>query len=280
MTKDELIRCTAWKDASDKYYGRLTFATSGERVEEYAAQKHRFHVRLSNHQKFWQCHIAPATNRPMDIYLAPGIDPVVSRLAERSYEIFCNLVDAVDELDTVKMGSLEPPRYRRCLNIWRYAGDAIQIFGDLQKLIEADGRHKRAGLAKKLNLNLTLFPDWHANWKEGRDRAAFYRNILAHHGRPWFFFESEDFEDMPYVLRPKYGMPQDMTHGTINRLNTIFKERRERFKFIELPAACQETVDLTVEWLNSAFERVVKTLEFLLNDPIYFRRYRKLWGWP
>jgi len=52
--------------------------------------------------------VAPATNRPEDTYFSDAIDPVISRMAERSYEVYCNIVDAMDELDIViASGSLQ-----------------------------------------------------------------------------------------------------------------------------------------------------------------------------
>jgi hypothetical protein len=86
---------------------------------------HKLNDRLSNVQEFWRYHIAPATNRPEGTRLSDNIRGITSRLAERSYEIYCNVSDALDELAEIKKG-LKPPRYRSCLNVLRFSGDALR----------------------------------------------------------------------------------------------------------------------------------------------------------
>jgi hypothetical protein len=97
-SRQEVLNLQDWNSLKDAYQ-HLNFTSEPfERVEEYGARVHKLNQRLSNVQEFWRYHIAPATNRPEGTHLSDNIRPVTSRLAERSYEIYCNICDALDEL--------------------------------------------------------------------------------------------------------------------------------------------------------------------------------------
>lgn len=281
LRKADLFALSEWTRIKKQYYGQLTFAKSGEMVEEYGVREHRLHERIPFLEEFWRCHVAPATNRPDDTFLSDGIDPVISLIAERSYEVFCNVVDAMDELASVRKGPPVPPRYRSYLNVLRFSGDALQLFSGLVFVIQGSKPYQGNGLATILGNGFKVFDtgEWKSEWNPEREKAIWYRNMLVHHGRPWFFFQAQqEYKSAPFILRAEQCMPDPQTypktHPTWEAQMKMFKSDPSRFT--TLHEACEETVDLTTRWLNRAYQRVVEKLEPLLDNP----NYRKLWGWP
>jgi hypothetical protein len=168
-------------------------------------------------------------------------------MAERSYEIYCNISDALDELAIVNAGKAEPPRYRACLNVFRCAGDGMHLFDDLVKVIgwrdndtyeQNDESFPSIKLSEILQSDLVLFPDWDAEWKNRRRIAVSYRNMLAHHGRPWFNFENDrQYVGKPYVIRPQYCNSSQ----TWVKQRQLFSSPGDRGKFMPLFEACGQS---------------------------------------
>jgi hypothetical protein len=124
-SRPELFQIPDWFTLKQRYQ-RLKFNDPKfERVEEYAVRQHKLDQKLPNLENFWRFHIAPATLRPLDTVFAPNVRQVTSRMAERSYEIFCNISDALDELHLISTEGPKPPRYRSCLNILRSIGERL-----------------------------------------------------------------------------------------------------------------------------------------------------------
>lgn len=269
--KRELYAIDDWKLLKRQFYGGLTFANSGEPYERLGAERHDLGTRLRHLEEFWRCHVAPATNRPDDISLSENIHPLVSRMAETNYEIYCNIVDALEEMAEIRTeNGMQPPRYVRCLNVFRFSGDALQLFGELRMVVDNQVR-------KRIRQSQKAFDDWD-DWKESKTKLQRYRHMLVHHGRPWFFFTGEEHQGPPYILRPEY-----CGYGAQGRESTTWSHQKaeDRFKkndahFQRLDAACQATLDDSIAWLDRAYKRVVSTMEPWLHT----NEYRKLWRWP
>ncbi|MGH7886381.1 MAG: hypothetical protein ACREPG_00825 [Candidatus Binatia bacterium] len=295
-SRQEVLNLQDWNSLKRAYL-HLNFTSEPfERVEEYGASVHKLNERLSNVQEFWRYHIAPATNRPEGTHLSDNIRGVTSRLAERSYEIYCNVSDALDELAEIKKG-LKPPRYRSCLNVLRFSGDALLLFDSLIDIIGV--KTKGQDLANQLTLSklfsensekiikIILFPDWYygENWNAKREQAIAYRNMLVHHGRPWLHFTKGEYTSPPYILRAEHCRLDISKHEDKKEFLTwgkqiqMFRDANHRDKFIRLDRACKHTCDFTILWLNAAYGRIVKTLDKILTErPQRFQRYRKQWG--
>lgn len=283
MIKDrtELFGIKKWADIEAAYYGTLTFLKNGDPAEQCGAKNYHLHRAVPFLEMFWRCHIAPATNRPTNEKLADGVNRAVSLMAERSYEVFGNLLDAHDELASTDL--LHPPRYRRCLNVLLYAGNALQLFTELVQVIEADPRYYgQRGLAAQLygartkgdskTIEIFTWSEWQ-RWKDKRHDAICYRDMLVHHGRPWFFFPPErDFKEEPEILAPKYRS-RTTWHESWSEQLELYKTHRNRFQ--PLTQVCRDTLNLTERLLNEAYQRVVERLAPLLDEP----RYRELWRW-
>ena len=287
---DELAALPDWA-ALKNAYQHLRFDTDpAEAVEKFAVKHHKLNERLPNLETFWRFHIAPATNRTTNTHLRDGIKPVVSRMAERSYEIFCNVSDALDELAIVKNG-LSPPRYRPCLNVLRFTGDALMLFDGLIDSIgrKTQNQYFKAGcVALEIGQDLNLFQDWSYgdhNWQKRRGIAVTHRNMLVHHGRPWLHFLNDDPkpDEVPFILRAEYSRDvdrdDDLAFLTWKRQINKFRVAEQRDKFVPLPEACEIAVDRTIGWLNNAYGRLVEKLDELLRkDFLTFAKYRNLWG--
>ena len=189
--RTKLISISDWNSLKT-VYRRLSFDSPPcEHVEAYGIKTHGLNQKLQNVEEFWRFRVAPATNRPDNTYLLDDVHPVISRIAERSYETFCNISDALDELTIASDGGAKPPRYRPCLNVLRCAGDALQLFNELIRAIgrkegSQDATGRPSSLTKILGIDAVLFPDWETGGWEARRRTAIaYRNMLVHHGRPF-----------------------------------------------------------------------------------------------
>jgi hypothetical protein len=257
-----------WNELKE-FYGRLTFSEHGESYEKYGAEHHALGDRLSYLQEFWRYHVAPATNRPNNIDLSDNIHPLVSRMAETNYEIYCNIVDALEEMREIdENDGMKSPRYVRCLNVLRFTGDALQLFNELRKLIEND-------VCEKIQSSNKVFDDWKP-WAKSKTELQRYRHMLVHHGRPWYFFHGGEHQGKPYVLRPKYCKYRGRESTTWSRQRAEDRFKKNDAEFQRLDEACKATLDGSIEWLNGAYKQVVTTMEpWLLTE-----QYRSLWRWP
>jgi len=288
--RTKLISISDWNSLKT-VYRRLSFDSPPcEHVEAYGIKTHGLNQKLPNVEEFWRFRVAPATNRPDNTYLLDDVHPVISRIAERSYETFCNISDALDELTIASDGGAKPPRYRPCLNVLRCAGDALQLFNELIRAIgrkegSQDATGRPSSLTKILGIDAVLFPDWETGGWEARRRTAIaYRNMLVHHGRPWLNFEGDDFLGTPYVLASQYCIHRRYTKSfeTWSRQRRMFQDPNERKnKFVSLFDACREACDLTISFINDGYGQIVGKLDsLLLQNPNKFGEYRRLWGWP
>lgn len=258
----------SWNELKE-FYGRLTFAEHGESYEKYGAEHHDLGGRLSYLQEFWRCHVAPVTNRPNNIDLSDNIHPLVSRMAETNYEVYCNIVDALEEMQEIgKNDGMKPPRYVRCLNVLRFAGDTLQLFKELRKIIDDDVREKIGGSNK-------VFDNW-APWEKSKTELQRYRHMLVHHGRPWYFFHGHEHRGVPYVLRPEYCKYGGRKSTTWSRQKAEDRFKKNDAEFQRLDEACKATLDGSIAWLDLAYRQVVTAM----GPWLHTEQYRSLWRWP
>jgi hypothetical protein len=293
LLRDRLPQIHHWTGVKRLYSGIHFNSKPFERVEQYGMQEHKLHVRLPNLHRFWRFHVAPATNRRENTLLASTVGHVTSRMAERSYEIYANLCDALDELKIIYTEEPKPPRYRSCLNVLRYTGDTFQLFDELVDVIGTRTSRQRQhtgardNLATILGTDIRLFWDWSTKWRDGRNQAIAYRNMLVHHGRPWLHFDTpqQEFVGYPYILRVEHCA---YAGSKLDRREFLtWAEQTEKFKkpenrenlFIKLPDACAATCEATISWLNDAYGRIVCVLDDKLANPKTFEKYKvHCWG--
>jgi hypothetical protein len=288
-TRRELFEIPDWKTLKSRY-SKLHFIDDPyEAVEAYGVTQHKLDEKLPHLQEFWRYHIAPATLRPKHTHFAPQVRQVTSRMAERSYEIYCNISDAFDELTVIANNGTHAPRYRACLNVLRCVGDAILLLDELVNVIgirhESKTRREtseRATLARILGVDIVLFPNWKDKWEKKREAAIAYRNMLVHHGRPWLHFTGKEFVGFPYVLKIDHCKYEGSKYENPDEFKTwaeqieLFKKHKDRF--ITLPEACRTTCDLAVAFLDDAYANILSHLDAVLSDTDRFAKYRKQWG--
>jgi hypothetical protein len=195
VTRQVLLGITDWHELKD-FYDLLSISHSGEPVEEYGARVHHIvpiddarprRNCLGNLEKFWQYHVAPATNRPDAIGLSENIKPVIALIVMLNYEVYCNIVDALDEFGEVEEDrnkELEEQRMlphmhtRHWLNVLRFAGDAVMLFEGLRSAIASD-EPKEINLANQLAVEIR-FRDGRSGFWHERKKLKTYRNMLVH----------------------------------------------------------------------------------------------------
>jgi len=278
--RDELLDTHTW-DELKTLYKDIHFKTPEfERVEEYGVTTHGLDARLAHLETFWRYHVAPATHRPVHTHLDADVSDVTTRIAQCSYEVYANVVDALDELGVAP----KPPRYRSCLNVLRCMGDACQLFDDLTDVIGQRDRRRDVrtdNLARRLNTSILLFPNWGTpQWAAARMEIADYRHMLVHHGRPWLFFDGKEFESEPIVVKAEYCRvrPGDPNADFLTWRQQQDLFRKERSKFITLRQACADTCNDGIDWLNRAYGELVSTIDRVLQERARFDEYLKLWG--
>jgi hypothetical protein len=287
--RDQIPDAHKWKDLK-ALYRDIHFKTEpSEALEHYAAETYGLgKKRLPQIQEFWRYHVAPATHRKAGTHLAPNIDEIVARIAQRSYEVFANIFDALEELEAIKKQGPQKPRYRSCLNVLRCVGDACQLFDELIAVLGQKSdlyptqRRRERTLASALRTEIYFFKnDWSDYWSTQRKHVADYRHMLVHHGRPWLFFDGEEHVGWPMVLKAEHSRvqghdPKWPKYHTWNEQRKMWE--KDRSKFLPLPEACDKTCEEGITWLNRAYSRVNAKLDTVLADRKNFEEYKLLWG--
>jgi hypothetical protein len=287
--RHELPDIHTWRELQALYKDIHFDTPRYERVEEYGVKTHRLHERLPHLQTFWRYHVAPATHRPFNTHLAADVAEVTTRIAQRSYEVYANICDALDELDLMNEQPPKPPRYRSCLNVLRCVGDACQLFDDLVDVLgnkKGPFRQRRPNgprnLARLLGVDIFFFRDWdQPQWSTARMHIADYRHMLVHHGRPWLFFNGDEFVGEPLVLMARHcrvpgSDPKEPEYLTWSQQRKMFGT--DPSNFIELRKASERTCNAGITWLNRAYERLVLTLDGVLSNRDNFDQYKGYWG--
>ena len=291
LLRHELPDIHSWRDLQ-ALYRDINFDTPRyEAMEEYGVRQHKLHQRLPNLQTFWRYHVAPATHRQRDTHLAANVHEVTTRVAQRSYEVYANICDALDELEIIVQHGAKPPRYRSCLNVLRCVGDAFLLFDELVHVLGTrtgpDRQTRNLGtpnLATLLHVDLFFFRDWDRSlWSTTRTNIADYRHMLVHHGRPWLFFAGDEFVGDPLVLKAQHCRVPGCDLRNPQYLSWTQQQklfRTDRSQFIHLSDACKQTCDAGITWLNRGYDRIVSIMNGVLSERDNFEEYKNLWGHP
>lgn len=258
-----------WTSAKP-FYDALTLATDGDSVEQEAAQKYGLDKRFRHYEIFWKRHICPATERPHGITFRPGVADIISVLAQRSYTVLVYMLESFEYLGMVKQGSAGP-RQRHCYISLMFAGNALQVFTELQRALSGSPSSLSGmkDLATEIGTSISLFPDWDTHWKPARESAVNYRHYLTHQGR--FYSVLQQATGQILVLKRSAFKP-NMTH-TWTHAESDYISRPANW--IDLADACQDVFDDTLDLLERAYQQIVTVL-----DPFLLRAdYQRLWGW-
>lgn len=245
------------------FYDNLTLADHGDDREQHGAHTYQMHVRFSNYEHFWRHFVAPATQRPVDVstFRMETAEEVIF-LTQRNYTVFLYLLDAYEDRDKVLAGDLGPS-FRNWRNCIRYAGDALQVFSELQRAIEEN-------LAAKLGDEIKLFPDWKQKWNPDRESVINFRNYLVHQGQLQVFERRDGDAVVPYTLDRS-----QITRDGLTWIKTDADFQKNPEQFRPLNDAAREIVTETTDWLNKAYGRIVEKLQGLPETATL----QKLWGW-
>lgn len=256
--------------ASKSFYDRQTLAEHGDQNEMHAARALAFDARFPHYGHFWRYHVCPATTRPIGIVFRPDVADIVSAITQRNYTVFMYLVEALEHLHLVEAGDLGP-RNRHCYIALMYAGNALQVFTELQVALcgRPEPLEGMADLAKQLGARIDPFPDWAETWAYDRNLLSAYRNYLTHQG--WFYTVTKRASGESLVLRPEQFKPR-ATHTWTHAERDYAKNPSEWFPLRDL---CRLVVDDTFAFLDLAYQQICEELDRLLANA----RYQALWGW-
>ena len=255
-----------WNSARPFYDG-LTLAVDGDPIERQAVTQFGLGKRFPHYEVFWKRHVCPATDRPRGINFRFGVSDIISVIAQRSYSVFVYALEAVDHLREVSEGRLGP-RNRNCYITLMYAGNALQVFTELQRALSGtlDGMN---GLATTLSMPIDPFPDWKTAWAPDRESASNYRNYVTHQG---YIYS---------VLRQSSGERMVLSRDAFKKktlctwLQTEAEYNRDPSVFIDVVDACRGIVDDTIAFLDLAYEKIICVMDPLLEHD----DYQRLWGW-
>lgn len=299
MGRPDFLKDTDWTGIEAKFrefYGHLTFRRDGEAVEQYGAAAYSLDQQIPSLERFWQFHVAPATDRSGSsddtLHLAPDIHEIIGTIAGLSYEVFCELVDAKDAMKYLKQQRREAqqerpngdawipgaPRYRQHLNVLLFSGDAVHRFGDMMKIISVPHRDEgesrgKASLLQLLGISQRgVFPKW-ATIKREKETLVRYRTMLVHHARPWLCFEGKEHATEPLILKSEFCRDQQKHFVAWHEQQSLFNTDRTRFH--TLSDACEISLHRSINWLKRAYQQLVEGLEPILP----LQKYRDLyWG--
>jgi len=254
---------TVWKEAFD----RVTLRKDGDSLEVRGANDFGLDVQFPNYEIFWRYHVVPATNRPGNIYFRQYVNPTVTKICSTNHSIFVNLVNASESLHKINGGNLGGDRFRNCTDFIKCAGDALQLFTEMQKLIETD-------LANALCKTIQLWSqaDWRQKWCPAREKVIGYRNFLTHVGFPQVMQIAQANEArIPFVLHPDYVIRG--SNPTWPDLEKLYQTNPE--KWAKLVDVCNLLNRQTMRWLDDAYGEVITALNPFLST----EDYQYLWGW-
>lgn len=256
--------------AAMPFYEGLTLAQDGDPAEKFGATRHRLAQRFPNYEAFWKRHVCPATERPGAITFRPGLADVVSVITQRSYTVFIYLLEAYEFLAPV-LQSDYGPRKRNATATIMYAGNALQIFAELQSALCGSPKPLQGmkDLSHELRSPIKLFPDWAQNWQQDRNSASNYRNYLTHQGYLYAVYKQAS-KDTLVLNRDTF---QNHTAYTWTHADSHYASNPQ--DWVSLADACKGIVDDTTAFLDRAYSRMISHLDQHLGNP----DYQRLWGW-
>jgi hypothetical protein len=258
-----------WNTA-ESFYERLTLGNDGDPDERHGASQHGLDRLFSQYETFWKRHVCPATNRPRGITFRPGVADIVSVITQRNYTIFIYLLEAYEFLSPVLQGEYGL-RKRNCYTAIMYAGNALQVFAELQSAL-CGKPEKLTGmkdLADELGVCINPFPHWSKNWQPDRESASNYRNYVTHQGCFYSVFHQASGE----ILVLKRDAFEKKATYTWTQADTDYASNPGGWT--KLGEACKGIVDDTTAFLNRAYKSIVSELDKQLTNPAY----QRLWGW-
>lgn len=265
------LGCDAWS-RQEWYYYQLTLRRDGDEVEAYGDTEHALDAELPAYVRFWKRHVAPSTQRPASIETRDAAHELVSLIAQRSYAVFCNIVECMDQLEIIKREGLGN-RHRNAVIALKFCGDALVMFSELERLIAGppNAFTKSVGcLADKLGVIITpLSRSQSSAWIPLRENVVVYRHYLTHNGMPLTLTAKSD--GAVYVLRREH------LEGT-NPVSWIASERKhgsEPTHWHELKDACNQILKDTVALLDFGYSALVDEL----GSFVWKAAYQQLWGW-
>ncbi len=256
--------------SSKPFYDKQQLAQHGDSTERYAATSLNIVSNFPNYEKFWRYHVCPTTTRPTAITYREGVADIISVITQRNYTIFIYLVEALDHLNILQTGELGL-RNRNCYITLMYAGNALQIFTDLQNAICGSPKPLKGMrcLTEQLEIKINLFPEWEKTRANQREILSTYRNYLTHQG--WFYMVEKSATKQLLVLKPEEFAQQPAYTWT----HAARDYEANPNKWIPIQDLCRRVVDDTIAFLNEAYGRICETLDPQLSNA----KYQKLWGW-
>jgi len=254
---------TIWEAA----YRQMELSTEGDPMEIGFANGYNLSRIFPNYEKFWRFHVAPATNRPVDLDHRPTAAKEVCVIMTLSYSILNDLFDATLAMAELRRG-VYGDRYKNFKDAVKSAGDGLQKFTDFQRSIEND-------LARALHRTIQVWSheEWKTTWEPRREKIINYRNYLTHiSSAPRILLvPSPGGGEVPHVLRRDFVVLGQ--YPTWNEQSELYASNPERFgTFMEI---YDELYAETAGWLNDAYAKVIESMDPLLPEP----SYHFLWGW-
>lgn len=264
-----LLGAALWK-VRESFYNGLTLAKDGIAVEQDFAARPDLACRFPRYEEFWKRHVCPATTRPHGADFRAGIADIICLIAQTSYSILSNLVDATDSLAQVQAGDLGR-NCRNCRDVLVAAGNALQLMTELQFAVCDRQAHAPtpASLAGRVGAILDAFHDWNAHWAADRDLASRYRNHLVHQGL--FYTVRNQATGQTLVLgRTAFARGVRVTW---NQAQASYSANPDQW--LPLDTVCEEIFEETVAFIDLSYERLLAKMDGLLTSPVY----QRLWGW-
>jgi hypothetical protein len=119
-------------EKSKWYYDGLSIVNEGDITEQTGADRYGLTRDMPNYERFWRYHIAPATQRPFSIRVRDEADEIVKLIAQRSYSVFSNILEAITQLEVIQHEGLGE-RTRNATIAIKFAGDALLMFDELEQ---------------------------------------------------------------------------------------------------------------------------------------------------
>jgi hypothetical protein len=248
-------------------FNALTIRQDGDPTEITGATQFALDVRFPNYQVFWRRHLVPATNRPANMRSRPDVAPEAAGIAQVSYGVFCDLVEAERSLIRVRAGDYGGALYQTCVQTLKYDGDAMQKYDDLQR------KHVQGALASRLHRPLVVWSpaQWAASWQSRYTKLAAYRNFLTHSGSPQVIIAHHAGVAVPYVPHEDHFVH----YQPLAWPDQMKRHQSNTQEWDTFGAVCQRVHDQTIKYLDDTYAEVIKCLDPLVTD----EDYQDLWGW-
>lgn len=170
----------------------------------------------------------------------------------------------------IKTGCSSDELIKLSVDIINDAGNAVQKFSELQKVIEKE--LAPILVVQKYKFKIWSDTDWKQKWNPSREKIIKYRNSKAHLSNPYIICPRPNaLDNTPVML-----LPEKIERGklwTWRELENLYETNPEYFASpVDI---CENLCSNTIAWLNSAYGQLIHALEQFLNN----ETYQDLWGW-